>query len=370
MGIKVKLKFRGEHVAGKYKKYRINLRRYIVAVSIGTIFFSCLVSSLLVILGVKIFYSGEITRGMAGAFFLFILFMSVGIGSFLLWIGTGHLTTPLIEVSNAVKQIADGNFKVKIDRKEIKSDEYEYSNEIDELAKNINKMAAELDGMEYMRKDFMSSVSHEIKTPIAAITGFTEILLDEFISESERKEYLKVINKESIRISRLCENMLSMSRLDNQVLITKKEKIRLDEQIRKCVILLSEKWSDRDIDFIIDLDSIEIISDYDMLYQVWINLIDNAIKYSKESCCISISAGELDDKTIEVKIIDNGIGIEKDKIKKIFEKFYQCEESHKKSGTGLGLSIVKRIIELLDGTIECRSEESRGTEMIVRIAKS
>ena len=93
-------------------------------------------------------------------------------------------------------------------------------------------------------------------------------------------------------------------------------------------------------------------------------------KYSKESCCISISAGELDDKTIEVKIIDNGIGIEKDKIKKIFEKFYQCEESHKKSGTGLGLSIVKRIIELLDGTIECRSEESRGTEMIVRIAKS
>ena len=96
MGIKVKLKFRGEHVAGKYKKYRINLRRYIVAVSIGTIFFSCLVSSLLVILGIKIFYNGEITRGMAGAFFLFTLFMSVGIGSFLLWIGTGHLTTPLI----------------------------------------------------------------------------------------------------------------------------------------------------------------------------------------------------------------------------------------------------------------------------------
>lgn len=356
-------------MAKKHKKYRINLRRYIVAVSIGTIFLSCLISSILVMLGVRIFYNEKITHGMGVVFFLFILFLSVVMGSILLWIGTGHLTRPLLEVSNVVKQVAEGNFKVKIERKEIESDEYEYSNEIDELAKNINKMAAELDGMEYMRRDFMSNVSHEIKTPIAAITGFTEILLDESISENERREYLEVINKESIYISRLCENMLAMSRFDSQSLITKKEKFRLDEQIRKSIILLSEKWNDYHIDFRINLDFIEIVNDYDMLYQVWINLIDNAIKYSKKDCTIEVCAKELDDETIEVRIIDNGIGIEQDKMKKIFEKFYQCEESHKKNGNGLGLSIVKRILELINGEIECKSEKGVGTEMIVRISR-
>lgn len=353
----------------KNRKYKINLRKYIVIVSICTIFCSCLVSSILVMIGVKLFYSGEITHSVAGGFFIFTLIMSVLIGGFILWIGTGHLTRPLLEVSSVVKQVAEGNFKVNINRKEIKGDEYEYRNEIDELARNVNKMAAELDSMEYMRKDFMSNVSHEIKTPIAAITGFSEILLDESISKSECREYLEIINKESMRISRLCENMLSMSRLDSQVLVTKGEKIRLDEQIRKCIILVSEKWNNVDIDFSIDLDSIEIISNYDMLQQIWINLIDNAIKYSNENCSVIISAKEVKNEIIEVKIIDNGIGIEKEKLHKIFEKFYQCEESHKKSGTGLGLSIVKRIVELVNGDIECKSEEGRGTTMIVKLPK-
>ena len=130
----------------------------------------------------------------------------------------GHLTKPLIDVSNTVKQVAEGNFKVNIKRRNTTDCEYEYINEVDELAKNVNKMVAELDGMDYMRKDFMSNVSHEIKTPIAAITGFTEILLDDNIDENERQEYLEVINKESM-ISRLCENMLHMSRLDSQVML-------------------------------------------------------------------------------------------------------------------------------------------------------
>ena len=351
----------------KKRKYKWTLRKYIAIVSILTFISSCIISTAITIGAIKIFYKEAITYEKLVLVCILILVLALIIAWFSLWVGAGHLTKPLIDVSNTVKQVAEGNFKVNIKRRDTTKCEYEYINEVDELAKNVNKMVAELDGMDYMRKDFMSNVSHEIKTPIAAITGFTEILLDGSIDESERQEYLEVINKESMRISRLCENMLHMSRLDSQVIVSNLQKIRLDEQLRKCIILLSEKWSDKEIDFSIDLEEVSILSDYDMLQQVWINLIDNAIKYSRENCKIDISVKRLNDKSVKVSIRDNGIGIEEEKLHRIFDKFYQCEESHKKSGSGLGLSISKRIIELLNGTIECRSKKDFGTTMVVTL---
>lgn len=351
----------------KKRKYKWTLRKYIAIVSILTFISSCIISTAITIGAIKIFYKEAITYEKLVLVCILILVLALIIAWFSLWVGAGHLTKPLIDVSNTVKQVAEGNFKVNIKRRNTTDCEYEYINEVDELAKNVNKMVAELDGMDYMRKDFMSNVSHEIKTPIAAITGFTEILLDGSIDESERQEYLEVINKESMRISRLCENMLHMSRLDSQVIVANLQKIRLDEQLRKCIILLSEKWSNKEIDFSIDLDEVNILSDYDMLHQVWINLIDNAIKYSGENCKIDISVKRFNDKSVVVSISDNGIGIEEEKIHKVFDKFYQCEESHKKSGSGLGLSISKRIIELLNGTIECRSKKDFGTTMVVTL---
>ena len=351
----------------KKRKYKWTLRKYIAIVSILTFISSCIISTAITIGAIKIFYKEAITYEKLVLVCILILVLALIIAWFSLWVGAGHLTKPLIDVSNTVKQVAEGNFKVNIKRRDTTKCEYEYINEVDELAKNVNKMVAELDGMDYMRKDFMSNVSHEIKTPIAAITGFTEILLDGSIDESERQEYLEVINKESMRISRLCENMLHMSRLDSQVIVTNLQKIRLDEQLRKCIILLSEKWSDKEIDFSIDLEKVSILSDYDMLQQVWINLIDNAIKYSRENCKIDISVKRLNDKSVKVSISDNGIGIEEGKLHRIFDKFYQCEESHKKSGSGLGLSISKRIVELLNGTIECKSKKDSGTTFEVTL---
>ena len=348
-------------------KYKWTLRKYISIISILIFISSCIISTLVIIGTINIFYIGQITNEMIVVICIFILILALIIAWISLWIGAGHLTKPLIDVSNTVKQVAEGNFKVSIKRRDTTNCEYEYINEVDELAKNVNKMVAELDGMDYMRKDFMSNVSHEIKTPIAAITGFTEILLDGNIDENERHEYLEVINNESMRISRLCENMLHMSRLDSQVIVSSVQKIRLDEQIRKCIILLSEKWSEKEIDFSINLEKVSIFSDADMLQQVWINLIDNAIKYSVDNCKIDISVKRLNDKSVAVSISDNGIGIEEKKLHKIFDKFYQCEESHKKSGSGLGLSISKRIIELLNGTIECNSKKDFGTTMVVTL---
>lgn len=353
----------------KDKKYLKDLRTYIATVSVGTILSSFLTCAFIGFVLMKIFYKGEVTAPIVIIFCIIVCLLSMIVSACLIWIGAGHLTKPLVEVSDVAKQVAEGNFKVRVKRKEQEYDGYLYNNEVDELARNINKMVAELDGMDYMRKDFMSNVSHEIKTPIAAISGLSEILLDKGVSEEKQKEYLKLINNESIRVSRLCEYMLNMSRLDSQVIVINKEEIRLDEQIRKSVILLCEKWADYDIDFDINLSTINIKSDPDMLHQVWINIIDNAIKYSGKFCKIIISAREINNETIEVKVIDNGIGIPKDKIDRIFDKFYQCEESHKKSGSGLGLSITKRIIELLNGDIQYDSIEGIGTTVTIKLPK-
>jgi signal transduction histidine kinase len=290
------------------------------------------------------------------------------IGGIVLWHEALYITKPIIKINDGVQKVADGDFSVQLKFKKShrKMLEGYYSDEIDELADNFNKMARELAGMDYMRKDFMSNVSHEIKTPVTAITGFSEILLDGGLNEEEQKEYLTYLNQESLRLSRLCDNMLRMSRLDNQCIVEKKQEVKVDEQIRHCIIMLSEKWSEKNINFELQLEKYSIISDYDLLFQVWTNLIDNAIKYSNQSGSIWISIG-IEKKLLTVSIRDEGIGISKENLSKIFDKFYQCDESHKKQGSGLGLSIVKRIIELLDGKIECISEEGMGTTMTVSI---
>jgi len=227
-------------------------------------------------------------------------------------------------------------------------------------------MARELNGMDYMRKDFMSNVSHEIKTPVAAITGFSEMLLDGGLDEEEQKEYLTYLNQESLRLSRLCENMLRMSSLDNQIIVNRNQAVMVDEQLRRCIIMLGEKWSDKEINFVLQLDKCSIFSDYDLLYQIWTNLIDNAIKYSKQEGTIWITA-DIDSDFLKISIGDEGIGIPVEKQSEIFDKFYQCDESHKKQGSGLGLAIVKRIVELLNGSISHVSEEGKGTTMTVMI---
>ena len=346
------------------KRFRMSLRIYFSLISIITLCTSCIFSFILVLLGIKLLYHGAFTLPVVIILSLMVCCLSILIGGIMMWFGSIHLTKPLKEVSDAAKRVSQGDFTVHIHRKVENRGKYEFSNEIDELAENFNTMAAELNGMDYMRKDFMSNVSHELKTPIAAITGFTEILMEGGLAPKEQQEYLELVNKESLRLSRLCENMLNMSRLDNQEIVIKKHRIRVDEQIRKCIIMLSEKWPDKIRNYELDCDNLVIQSDGDLLMQVWINLIDNAIKYSKEDSNIWISC-KLEDKYLHVTIRDEGEGISAEKQSKIYDKFYQCDESHKKQGNGLGLSIVKRIVELLGGGIICVSEEGKGTIMEV-----
>ncbi len=350
----------------EYKKFRRPLRLHFSLSSIAVLCISCLFSCALVVLGVKLFYKGTLSVDVVVLLCLLVCILSMTFGGIALWIGAIRLTKPIEEVSQAVKKVAEGDFSVRIPRNTSRRGDYPYMNELDELAENFNKMSSELNGMDYMRKDFMSNVSHEVKTPVAAITGFTEILLDGGLEEEERQEYLKLVNQESVRLSNLCENMLRMSRLDHQQIVVRTDEVRIDEQIRKCIIMLSEKWADHELQYELQLNPATIVSDADLLMQVWTNLIDNAIKYSPPNGTIRIDEACRHDELV-VLIQDEGIGISAGKLEKIFDKFYQCEESHKKQGNGLGLSIVKRILELLNGSITCESTPSVGTTMSVRI---
>ncbi len=348
------------------RRFRISLRIYFSLVSIITVCFACILSLVIVFVGMKLFYQGDFTLPVVVTVGLLVCSLTVVFGGIMLWHGSSHLTKPIEEMSDAVKKVANGDFTVHINRRSGKYDTYEYTNELDELARNFNTMTAELNGMDYMRKDFMSNVSHEVKTPVAAITGLTEILLDGGLNAEEQKEYLQLVNSESLRLSRLCENMLRMSRLDHQQIVIKKNKIRVDEQLRKCIIMLSEKWPNKIRNYELDCDHLVIQGDADLLMQIWSNLIDNAVKYSGENSSIWIT-GKIEREYLIVSIRDEGNGISLEKQPKIFDKFYQCEESHKDQGNGLGLSIVKRIVELLGGNITCISEVGKGTNMEVRL---
>ncbi|MDQ0204939.1 HAMP domain-containing sensor histidine kinase [Pectinatus haikarae] len=348
------------------KNRKMSLRPYITFISIITLCCACLISCSIVVVGAWLFYHGPITL-VSGIIMCFLAcILSMISGGITLYIIFGRLLKPIEELNPVVNEIAEGNFNVRIERDERKKGSYLYANELDELAANVNKMAEELSSMDYMRKDFMSNVSHEIKTPVAAITSVAELLLDELLEEQKQKEYLTLIYQEARRLSILGEDMLQMSHLDHKKIVVRNDKVRVDEQLRRAVILLSQKWSESGHKFDLNFCEAVVESDKSLMMQVWINLIDNAMKYSPINSTIHINEYIKENKLI-VSFQDEGIGIENEKMSKIFDKFYQCEESHKKQGSGLGLSIVKRILELLGGEIHYESEKNIGTTAIVEI---
>lgn len=350
------------------RKYRVRLRIYFAVVSIVTLCTTCLFSCGLVILGTVFLYHGDFSIPVVIFLCLLVCSLTMLSGGIALYYGTIYFVRPIEKVNHAVNQIAKGDFEVRVPRRQQLSKDAVYVHELDELEANVNRMASELAGMDYMRKEFVSNVSHEIKTPVSAMMGFAEMMLEDGVLPEEQKEYLSLIYDEAARVSRLCENMLRISRLENQELVTRHEQVAVDEQIRKCVILLSEKEEGREREFDLNLPPMFVESDPDLLQQIWLNLIDNAMKYSAPGTVIHIS-GQNTAQGVTISVQDEGIGIPPEKQEHIFDAFYQCEESHKKDGNGLGLSIVKRILELLNGSIECQSNEGSGTKMTINIQK-
>jgi Signal transduction histidine kinase len=261
-------------------------------------------------------------------------------------------------VIEAIQEVSKGNFDTKLPIKHAHGSGLSFVN-------SFNKMTTELSKMETLRNDFISNVSHEFKTPISSIQGFATLLSQSDLSE-EQMEYAKIIASESSRLANLSANILKLTKLQNQEIVTEKQLFALDEQLRQCLLILEKKWEDKNINLEIFLDEIKCYGNKELLEQVWINLIDNAIKYTNISGTIILSCTQ-DNDNIIVSIKDDGIGMNKNSQGRIFEKFYQGDKAHNSEGNGLGLSLVKRIVDLCNGTIEFESEENKGTTFVVSL---
>ncbi|MFA5341449.1 MAG: HAMP domain-containing sensor histidine kinase [Clostridia bacterium] len=261
---------------------------------------------------------------------------------------------PIIQLNNATQEVAKGNFDVVVVN--------DSQDEIGQLTESFNKMAKELKSIEYLRKDFVSNVSHEFKTPISSILGFAKLLENDTITEDEKREYLAIIVEESERLSNLSTNILKLSKLESQDIVFSKAEYSLDEQIRRVVLLLEPKWCEKNIDFDIDLENVAFLADEDLMQQVWINLLNNAIVYSYQNGIIHIRMNKHKEEEKAVIVIqDEGIGMDKHTMDRMFEKFYKGDTSHSKEGAGLGLALVKRIVDLHQGIIAVESEPGKGT---------
>ncbi len=269
---------------------------------------------------------------------------------------------PVMMVSRAMQEVTKGNFDVKLE-------ENAKIEEVNEFQHNFNIMTAELRSIETLRNDFIINVSHEFKTPIAAIDGYATLLQATDISDEEKNEYIRMIIDSARQLSTLTGNILKLSKLENQGVSPEKTTFLLDEQIRQAILMLEAEWSQKNIDLEIELSRCEFYGCSDMLMQVWLNLIGNAIKFSNNSGCVSVSLTE-DDDEIAVSVKDYGIGMDEETQKHMFEKFYQRDTTRMGAGNGLGLALVKRIVDICEGRIEVSSELGKGSEFIVLLPKA
>lgn len=272
-----------------------------------------------------------------------------------------NIVQPIIEINEATKKISEGSFDINLDTQYLED-------EFKQLAENFNIMAQELKNNEYLHKNFTQNVSHEFKTPVAIISGYVKLIEDKNTSAEERSEYCSIIEKECEKLTQLSANLLSLSRLDNQNILSDNDTFMLDEQIRQSIIHLEPKWSRKNIDFNIDTDAVSYTGSEALLAQVWTNLIDNAIKFSNNNGIITLRLHETETYIIAT-VEDRGVGMEKDTAAHVFDRFYQGDTSHKSDGNGLGLSIVKSIIEHSNGKIEVESTPGRGSTFKVTLFK-
>jgi signal transduction histidine kinase len=292
---------------------------------------------------------------------LVVLLVSCIIGTSISAVASEKMLKPLNQLIKATKVVSKGDFSVRVE-------EIDDHSEVADLLRNFNHMTEELGSIEMFRNDFINDFSHEFKTPIVSIRGFAKQLQNDNLSPEKRKEYIDIIISESERLANMSANVLLLNKFENQQFITNQTEYELDEQIRDCVILLEKNWSKRSIEIQLDLEPTKICGNQEMLSHLWINLIENAIKYSNDNGCVKIECCEAGN-SIVFKISDDGRGMDDNTIKHIFDKFYQGEKSHAARGNGLGLSIVKRIVELCKGEIEVQSKLGQGSTFTVKLPK-
>lgn len=267
--------------------------------------------------------------------------------------------SPMMKLGDAMRKVAGGDFSVRLDCSSRMRD-------VREVYGSFNTMVKELGNTETLQTDFVSNVSHEFKTPINAIEGYASLLQDTQLTDEQKNAYIDKIIFNTRRLSGLVGNILLLSKVNNQTISPKTSTFRLDEQVRQSILALESKWENKEIEFDIDLDEIEYTGYENLLSHVWLNLIDNAVKFSPQNGQIRIRLKQLDG-SVTFSIWDNGLPIPEADIDRIFNKFYQGDNSHASEGNGLGLALVRKIVAAAHGTINVTSSEDAGTEFVVAL---
>lgn len=281
------------------------------------------------------------------------------------------LVRPLRRMTLAMKHLAKGDFTYRMEETS-----RIHLREVDEFAESYNVAADELAGTEMMRAGFISDFSHEFRTPISSLSGFAQLLRDEDLSPEERREYADIIVEESERLAGLSERILLLSKMEASAILPNVQKVDLAESLRRAAIVMETKLREKNVSIELALDEAYTYGNSSYLAQLWLNLLDNAVKFSPVGGRVSVALyggrqGEEDrtssNDTAVVWISDEGCGMDEATRARIFDRFYQGDSSHAAAGSGLGLALCKRIVELHKGVIEVQSVPNRGSVFEIRL---
>lgn len=288
---------------------------------------------------------------------VYTVILSIAMGGVVTVFLYQKVLAPISALSKAMSKVASGDFDVSLTS-------HSKIDEIQDLYRDFNLMVKELSATETLKTDFVSNVSHEFKTPLGAIEGYATLLQGDTALTLNQKECTEKILFNTKRLSDLVSNILLLSKIENQAIPAKPESFRLDEQIRQAIVALEPKWAEKEIDLAADLEVVFYIVNESLLFHVWMNLIGNAIKFNPigGSLRICLMASE---QNVLISVQDSGCGISETDMKRIFDKFYQSDTSHKDEGNGLGLALVNRIISIHQGNIEVENCPEGGCKFTV-----
>lgn len=287
---------------------------------------------------------------------LWVLVFSVVLSVVLGWLLNVLFFSPITHLSRAMRKVGEGDFSLQLESSS-------RIREIRDTYDNFNLMTRELQATEIVQTDFVSNVSHEFKTPINAIEGYATLLQSGQTSD-EQAMYVEKILLNTRRLNELVGNILLLSRIDHQAINSNCTRYRLDEQVRQAIVLLEPKWDSKELELDVDLETLDYVGNESLLLHVWVNLIDNAIKYDPQGGLLRLRLQRQDNNAV-FTIDDSGPGIAPEAQSHIFDKFFQADSSRMAEGNGLGLALVKRVLDICGGAVHVENLPEAGCRFTV-----